>query len=89
MATNDGIITADRIGAGDTTLYGADVAPTDPVQDMYAFDPIVGSFPDAQSAADPGSFTGGTGGGGLGGNAEGMSPGGVGPDGALYERRGF
>lgn len=89
MASTDGTITSDRIGAGDNTLYGADISPNGPVQDMYAFDPIAGDFPPAENGADPGIFTGGTGGGGLGGSAEGMSPGGVGPGAAFYERRGF
>lgn len=84
----DGYITSDQIGAGDDTVYGADVAPNAPVQDMWAFDLLAGQA-SAGRDADPGAYTGGTGGAGLGGEAEPMGPGGTGPGGTVYERRGF
>ena len=78
----DGIISGDQRGTGDAKTYGADVAPTGPVQDMWAYDPIAGSVHDrTASAAD---FTGGDSGIGLGGMAEPMEDGGD-----RYERRGF
>jgi hypothetical protein len=81
-------ITTDQIGAGDNTLYGADVAPNGPVEDMFAIEPIAGQFPAQERSASPGEFTGGTGGAGLGGQAEPMSPGGE-QGGTVYQRRGF
>ncbi|MGH2443959.1 MAG: hypothetical protein ACRDFX_12460 [Chloroflexota bacterium] len=84
----DGLITADQIGAGDDTVYGADVAPTAPVQPMWQYDAIGGRLPAPDRDASPASFTGGAGGGGLGGNAEPMSGGGE-LGGTVYQRRGF
>ena len=89
VAGTTGIITTDQIGEGDSKLYGADIAPNGPVQDMTLYDPIVGVFPPQERNASPPVFTGGMGGHGLGGEAEGMSPGGVGEGSVFYERRGF
>ena len=80
----DGIISGDQRGTGDAKTYGADVAPTGPVQDMWAYDPIAGTFPPLERDASPEDFTGGTGGAGLGGMAEPQEDGGD-----RYERRGF
>ena len=63
--------------------YGSEVAPNGPVQDMWAYDDIAGTFPPRERDAPPSDFTGGTGGGGLGGVAEPMD------GGDRYERIGF
>jgi hypothetical protein len=85
--------------SADTTLgqtsgptYGGEIGPSGFQQDMWAHDPIAGTFPPQERSADPGSFTGGMGGGGIGGQAEPMEPGGVSQPGApnsVYERRGY
>jgi hypothetical protein len=83
-----GQITSDQIGEGDGKTYGADIGPQGG-QDMFAYDPIAGTFPPMERSASPASFTGGMGGAGLGGQAEPFPPGGGGQDGTLYEKRGF
>jgi len=49
-------------------MYGSEVAPNDPRQDMSAIDTVAGSVHDRD--AGPGEFTGGSTGAGLGGVAE-------------------
>jgi hypothetical protein len=54
------------------TVYGAEVPPNGPQQDMWAFDDIAGVFPPREREDPPNDFTGGIGPMGIGGQAEGL-----------------
>ncbi len=55
-----------------TAMYGSEVEPNDPIQDMSKIDTLAGAVADRDSS--PATFTGGMGGMGLGGQAEPDAP---------------